>query len=96
MIAIWGTPAARLVTRTHGAAKNAVRDPSRCGGDDSRTTGDIAGENPTDDRDILLRAERSNGGAGRIYTLTYMVMDASGKTREVNVVVKVLKSSPNP
>jgi hypothetical protein len=32
----------------------------------------------TDDRSFLLRAERLGAGSGRVYTVTYRAMDASG------------------
>ena len=34
----------------------------------------------TDDRQFLLRRERSGNGSGRIYTITYSATDASGNT----------------
>ncbi len=45
----------------------------------------------TDDRQFLLRAERSGGGTGRIYTITYEAEDANGNvtTRQVNVAVSM-------
>jgi hypothetical protein len=42
-----------------------------------------------DDREVLLRAERSGGGDGRVYTLTYEVTDASGNATEVDAKVHV-------
>jgi hypothetical protein len=43
----------------------------------------------TDDREFLLRAERSGGGTGRIYTITYEAEDANGNVtmRQVSVAV---------
>jgi len=59
------------------------------GSGDGRTTGDVAGVEPGDDRDVLLRAERSSTGAGRTYTLTYRLTDAAGNTRTLEVPVVV-------
>ena len=59
------------------------------GDGDGRTTGDIAGVGEGDDRDVLLRSERSSAGRGRAYTLTYLVSDSSGNSRSVDVVVTV-------
>jgi hypothetical protein len=45
---------------------------------DGSTTGDIADADVGEpDVDVLLRAERSGGGSGRFYTLTYVATDAS-------------------
>ena len=43
----------------------------------------------TDDRQFLLRAERTPFGPGRIYTITYEAEDADGNvtTRQVTVAV---------
>src|SRR5262249_62099428 len=43
----------------------------------------------TDDRQFLLRNERSGTGRGRIYTITYSATDASGNTtlRQTTVTV---------
>lgn len=43
----------------------------------------------SDDRNLLLRAERSGNGDGRIYTLTYRVSDASGNATDVEATVHV-------
>jgi hypothetical protein len=51
---------------------------------------DVAGAAPeTDDRQFQLRAERSGGGAGRTYTITYSAKDAAGNvsTKAAAVVV---------
>jgi hypothetical protein len=48
---------------------------------DGQTSGDIRGADlGTDDREVLLRAERNGTGDGRVYTLTYSVSDSSGNT----------------
>jgi len=46
----------------------------------------------TDDRQFLLRAERSGGGSGRIYTITYEAEDATGNVTSRQVTVTVAKS----
>jgi hypothetical protein len=49
------------------------------GNDDGATANDIQGAAIGDaDSDLLLRAERSGNGPGRVYTLTYRAVDASG------------------
>ena len=55
---------------------------------DGNTVGDIQGaDTRSDDRDVMLRAERAGGGNGRVYTLTYLVTDRSGN--ETNAEAKV-------
>ncbi len=57
---------------------------------DGDTDGDIQGADiGTPDHDLLLRAERSGGGPGRIYTLVYSLTDASGATSEARARVRV-------
>jgi hypothetical protein len=68
------------------AARSSEADDAP-GGGDGRTTGDIAGIGEGDDRDVLLRAERSSAGRGRTYTLTYVVSDSTGNSLDVDVVV---------
>ena len=46
----------------------------------------------TDDRQFLLRAERSGGGTGRIYTIIYEAEDANGNVSARQVTVAVPKS----
>jgi hypothetical protein len=43
----------------------------------------------TDDREFLLRAERSGKGSGRVYTVTYQARDAAGNTTTVSTQVSV-------
>jgi hypothetical protein len=58
------------------------------------TSPDIQGtEFGTDDRQFLLRAERSGTGNGRIYTITYEAEDASGNVAVGTATVSVPKSS---
>ncbi|MBN1430789.1 MAG: hypothetical protein JXB07_20635 [Anaerolineae bacterium] len=60
--------------------------------DDGLGDGDTAGDiiiQP--DGTILLRAERSGRGQGRIYTITYSAQDASGNITVQSVTVVVLK-----
>jgi 6-phosphogluconolactonase (cycloisomerase 2 family) len=59
------------------------------GSGDGRTSGDVGGVESGDDRDVLLRAERAAGGTGRLYRLTYVITDAAGLERRVQVVVTV-------
>lgn len=57
---------------------------------DGNSTGDIQGAEPgTDDRSLLLRAERSGSGFDRIYTLTYEARDASGNATTAQATVTV-------
>ncbi len=43
----------------------------------------------TDDRQFLLRSERSGKGSGRVYTITYSATDASGNTTVGQATVTV-------
>ncbi|HET6372607.1 MAG TPA: choice-of-anchor D domain-containing protein [Candidatus Polarisedimenticolia bacterium] len=70
------------------AASNEPADAPDLG--DGATAVDIsAADALTPDRNVLLRAERAGNGAGRVYTLTYRALDASGNggvsTAEVRV-----------
>jgi hypothetical protein len=57
---------------------------------DGNTVDDIQGEElGTDDRVVLLRAERKGNGSGREYTATYNVTDASGNSTPDEVLVLV-------
>jgi len=57
---------------------------------DGNTDNDIQGANTgSDDRDVMLRAERAGGGNGRVYTLTYLVTDRSGNETEAEAKVYV-------
>jgi hypothetical protein len=57
---------------------------------DGNTVGDIQGVEPgTDDRQLLLRAERAGGGDGRTYTLFYTVTDESGNAAESSAEIRV-------
>ena len=56
------------------------------GDDDGDTVNDIV---IVDDFTFKLRAERSGTGAGRIYTITYMVTDACGNSSIATVTVTV-------
>ncbi len=54
------------------------------------TAGDIQGAAVgTDDRELMLRAERGGKGTGRIYTLTYTARDAAGNVGTAQVTVAV-------
>jgi hypothetical protein len=79
----------------------AASEPDDAPGDgDGRTTGDIAGADlGTPDTEILLRAERSGEGAGRIYEITASARDASGNQASVLAAVRVphdLGEGPEP
>jgi hypothetical protein len=50
----------------------------------------------TDVRSFQLRAERSGGGVGRIYTVTYAAIDAAGNSTSASAVVVVGAQSVNP
>jgi hypothetical protein len=57
---------------------------------DGDTEGDIQGADiGTSDVDVMLRAERSGGGRGRVYTLVYSITDAGGATTESRLHVRV-------
>lgn len=57
---------------------------------DGDTENDIQGADlGTNDGDLQLRAERSGGGHGRVYTLVYSVADAAGATTESTIHVRV-------
>jgi len=60
------------------------------GSGDGNTTGDIQDASiGTPDTSVLLRAERSGDGPGRVYTLTYVARDASGNTASALGIVTV-------
>src|SRR5262245_26688130 len=76
------SPVVRLVSITSSEPDNGLGD-----GDQPQ---DIQGAAfGTDDRQFLLRSERSGTGPGRIYTITYSATDASGNTtlRQATVTV---------
>ena len=57
---------------------------------DGNTVNDIQGDNiGTDDRRVLLRAERKGNGDGRVYRLVYRVTDAEGNSTEAVAKVYV-------
>jgi hypothetical protein len=60
------------------------------GSGDGNTVNDIQGADlGTDDRSVLLRAERAGNGDGRVYTLTYRVTDAAGNQTDAEAKVYV-------
>jgi hypothetical protein len=60
------------------------------GSGDGNTTGDIQDASIGEpDPTILLRAERSGDGSGRVYTLTYVARDASGNMASALGIVTV-------
>jgi hypothetical protein len=75
-------PTVTLVSITSSEPDNGLGD-----GD---TLGDIQGAAfGTDDREFLLRAERSGKGDGRVYTVTYQARDAAGNTTTATAQVSV-------
>jgi len=75
-------PTVRLVSITSNEPDNGLGD-----GD---TVDDIQQANlGTDDRSFQLRSERSGGGNGRVYTVTYEASDGSGNktVRQATVTV---------
>ncbi len=79
-----GTAAVTLVSVVSNEPDNGLGD-----GD---TAGDIQGAAiGTDDRAFQLRAERSGGGNGRVYTVTYAATDGSGNVATVSAMVVVPK-----
>jgi hypothetical protein len=57
---------------------------------DGHTAVDVAGaELGTDDRHVLLRAERAGGGPGRTYALEYVVSDSAGNATPLTLAVVV-------
>jgi hypothetical protein len=66
------------------------RDSDDSTSGDGCTVNDIQGVDiGTEDYDFQLRAERAGGGDGRIYTITYMVTDASGNSASASATVVV-------
>lgn len=78
-------PTVRVISITSSEPDNGLGD-----GD---TTDDIQQANfGSDDRTFLLRSERSGGGNGRVYTVTYEASDASGNKTVRQATVTVAKS----
>lgn len=78
-----GAPVVRLLSVASDEPDN--------GRGDGNTVGDIQGATVGgDDREFQLRAERSGGGDGRVYTVTYEARDASGNVtlRAATVTVR--------
>jgi hypothetical protein len=76
------SPAIRLVSITSNEPDN--------GQGDGDTSQDVQGALfGTDDRQFLLRAERSGGGSGRVYTVTYEAADDSGNVTVAQATVSV-------
>jgi hypothetical protein len=76
------SPTVTLVSITSSEPDNGLGD-----GD---TPNDVQGAAfGTDDREFLLRAERSGRGGGRVYTVTYQARDAAGNTATVSARVRV-------
>jgi len=87
-------PAAMLASATSSEPNDAS------GTGDGNTTEDIQDASiGTPDPTVLLRAERSGDGPGRVYTLTYVARDASGNTASALGIVTVprdLGTGPEP
>ena len=82
-------PAIKLISITSN--EGAIADGS------GHTSPDIQGAAfGTDDRQVLLRAERSGPGTGRVYTLTYEAKDGSGNATTSSVTVTVPKNQAHP
>lgn len=78
-------PTVRVISITSNEPDNGLGD-----GD---TTEDIQQASlGTDDRTFQLRSERSGGGNGRVYTVTYEASDGSGNTTVRQATVTVSKS----
>jgi predicted extracellular nuclease len=74
------TPSVTLLSVTSNEPDNAP------GGDDGNTRNDIV---IVDDDTFRLRAERSDSGSGRVYTITYLATDACGNTTTASATVRV-------
>ena len=75
-------PSIRLVSITSNEPAN--------GRGDGNTTADI--QPGTDDFSFQVRNERAGNGEGRVYTVTYVVEDASGNVTTKQATVSVAKS----
>jgi endo-1,4-beta-xylanase len=75
-------PVVRLVSITSNEPDNGIGDGDKPQDIQGATFG-------ADDRQFLLRNERSGTGPGRVYTITYSATDASGNTtvRQATVTV---------
>jgi hypothetical protein len=77
-------PALTLVSVTSSEPDDAT------GAGDGHTLGDIAGADiGSPDMTIALRAERDGIGPGRVYTITYRVVDALGNSTLASTIVTV-------
>ena len=74
------SPTVELVSVTSNEPDNAPGD------EDGNTTEDIV---IVDDDTFHLRAERSEDGSGRIYTITYLATDACGNVTQATATVRV-------
>ena len=76
------SPTVKLVSITSNEADDGIGD--------GHTSDDIQEASfGTDDREFLLRAERTGRGIGRIYTVTYEATDASGNVTDATAEVTV-------
>jgi hypothetical protein len=75
-----GNPTVTLVSVSSNEPDNGLGDNAN----------DIQGATlGTDDRSLLLRAERAGNGAGRVYTVTYRATDMAGNASTVSAIVTV-------
>jgi hypothetical protein len=103
-------PNHKLATITAAVAARDVCDPSPVtrlvaitsnepddGKGDGGTTNDVQGAVfGTDDRSFEVRAERSGGGTGRVYTSAYSATDLSGNVTTRQATIAVSKSQGHP
>ena len=78
-------PVVTLLSITSNEPDNGLGDGDTAGNVQNAAFG-------TDDRTFSLRAERSGGGSGRVYTVTYGATDASGNTTTHEATVSVPKN----
>jgi hypothetical protein len=79
-----GSASVHLVSATSSEPDDAA------GNNDGATTGDIQDATPgTADADLTLRAERDGQRSGRVYTLAYAAVDASGNATPAIATVTV-------